>query len=148
MDLESLKLVLLGGVREELMENLNLFENGDIFHLSYEKINKVFKNYSKDGSKNNRDCGCVVATRGKTAMLYPRIIVLFTLCTLLNAIICCLQLNTERGADANRKVDYLVIDAVGLTVCDLCCNAQSISWYSSCQVCALVVLSQLSIAQL
>jgi hypothetical protein len=61
MDLESLKLVLLGGVREELMENLNLLENGDIFHLSYEKINKVFKNYSKDGSKNNRDCGCVVA---------------------------------------------------------------------------------------
>jgi len=60
-------------------------------------------------------------------VFYPRIIPLFTLHTLLNAIICCLQLNTERGADANRKVDYLVTDAVGLTVCDLCCNAQSIS---------------------
>ena len=34
------------------------------------------------------------------------LIVLFTLHALLNAIICCLQLNTERGADANRTVDY------------------------------------------
>ena len=41
---------------------------------------------------------------------------LVTLHTLLNAIMCCFQLNTEWGADANRKVDYLGIDAVGLTV--------------------------------
>ena len=33
-------------------------------------------------------------------------IVLFTLHTLLNAIICCLQLNTGRGSDDNLKVDY------------------------------------------
>ena len=37
---------------------------------------------------------------------------LFTLHTLLNAIICCSQLNTGRAADANRKVDYLGIDAL------------------------------------
>ena len=49
---------------------------------------------------------------------------LVTLHTLLNAIICCFQLNTECGADANWKVDYLGIDAVGLTVYVLCCNAQ------------------------
>ena len=42
--------------------------------------------------------------------------VLVTLHTLLNAIICCFQLNTEWGADANRKVDYLGIDVVGLMV--------------------------------
>ena len=53
-----------------------------------------------------------------------RALVLVTLHTLLNAIICCFQLNTEWGADANRKVDYLGIDAVGLTVYVLCCNAQ------------------------
>ncbi len=53
-----------------------------------------------------------------------RTLVLVTLHTLLNAIICCFQLNTEWGADANRKVDYLDIDAVGLTVYVLCCNAQ------------------------
>src|SRR3954464_5225979 len=46
---------------------------------------------------------CAVATREKTAMLSLRIIVLFTLHTLLTAIICCLQLNTGRGADANRR---------------------------------------------
>ncbi len=48
------------------------------------------------GSDSNLyGCGCAVATRGKTAMLCRRIIVLFILCTLLNAIICCLQLNTN-----------------------------------------------------
>ena len=33
-------------------------------------------------------------------------IVLFTLHTLLNAIICCLQLNTGRGSGDKLKVDY------------------------------------------
>ena len=33
-------------------------------------------------------------------------IVLFTLQTLLNAIICCFQLDTGRGSDDNLKVDY------------------------------------------
>ena len=33
-------------------------------------------------------------------------IVLFTLHTLLNAIICCLQLNTGMGSDDNLKEDY------------------------------------------
>ena len=49
---------------------------------------------------------------------------LVTLHTLLNAIICCFQLNTEWGADDNRKMDYLGIDAVGLTVYVFCRNAQ------------------------
>ena len=53
-----------------------------------------------------------------------RTLVLVTLHTLLNAIICCFQLNTGWGADANRTVDYLGIDDVGLTVYVLCCNAQ------------------------
>jgi hypothetical protein len=38
---------------------------------------------------------CVVATREKTTFLCPRIYVLFTLHTLLNAVICCSQLNTQ-----------------------------------------------------
>ena len=46
--------------------------------------------------------------------LCSRTPVLVTLHTLLNAIICCFQLNTGWGADANWKVDYLGIDAVGL----------------------------------
>jgi len=35
---DTLKHVLLRGVREELMETLNLLENGDIFQLHYEYI--------------------------------------------------------------------------------------------------------------
>ena len=49
---------------------------------------------------------------------------LLTLCTLLNAIVCCLQLNTERGTDVNLKVDYLGTDACWIAVCVLCRNAQ------------------------
>ena len=52
-------------------------------------------------------------TRGKTAMLYLRIIVLFTLRTLLKAIICCLQLNTQSLLGWRLEGGLLVIDAVG-----------------------------------
>lgn len=44
-------------------------------------------------------------------MLCLRINVLFTLCTLLNAIVCYLQLNTGRGTDVNLKVDFLGMHA-------------------------------------
>ena len=46
-------------------------------------------------------------------MLCLRIFVLITLRTILNAIVCCLQLNTGGGSDDNLKVDFLGIDAVG-----------------------------------
>ena len=57
-------------------------------------------------------------------MLCLRIFVLITLHTILNAIVCCLQLNTGRGADANLKVDFLGIDACWIAVYVLCRNAQ------------------------
>ena len=57
-------------------------------------------------------------------MLCLRMNVLFTLCTIPNAIICCLQLNTGRGADANREVDYLGTNACWIAVYVLCRNAQ------------------------
>ena len=57
-------------------------------------------------------------------MVCLRMNVLFTLCTLLNAIVCCLKLNTGRGADANLKVDYLGTDACWIAVCVLCRNTQ------------------------
>ena len=49
---------------------------------------------------------------------------LFILCIIRNAIVCCLQLNTGRGADANLKVDYLGTDACWIAVCVPCRNAQ------------------------
>ena len=72
---------------------------------------------------------CAVATREKTAILSPRIIVLFTLHTLLNAIIRCLQLNTGWYRGCKPEGGLLVIDAVGLTVYVSCCNAR-ISFHS------------------
>ena len=82
-------------------------------------------------------------------MLYLRMNVLFTLRTLLNAIVCCLQLNTGRGADANRKVDYLGTDACWMAVCVLCRNAQInlIVIIMTC-ICIVIHLSTLSIVQL
>ena len=56
-------------------------------------------------------------------MLCLRIFVLITLRTILNAIICCSQLNTGRGSDDNLKVDYLGIDACWIAVYVLCRNA-------------------------
>src|SRR5215203_6193774 len=49
---------------------------------------------------------------------------LITLRTILNAIVCCLQLNTGRGSDDNLKVDFLGIDACWIAVYVLCRNAQ------------------------
>jgi hypothetical protein len=42
LDGESLILVLLWGVKEDLMDTLNLLANGDIFQLTYDNIKKVF----------------------------------------------------------------------------------------------------------
>ena len=58
-----------------------------------------------ESDSNLLGCGCDVATRDKTVMFGLRMLVLLTLHTLLNALVCCLQLNTERGADAIWKVD-------------------------------------------
>jgi hypothetical protein len=60
-----------------------------------------------ESDNNFYGCRCVVATREKTTILYSRIIVLFTLHSLLKAIICCLQLNIPNGcADDIQRVDY------------------------------------------
>lgn len=55
LDEHFLKIVLLHGVREELMETLNLLANGDIFQLEYYEIKKIFNNYSKAIIKKNID---------------------------------------------------------------------------------------------
>jgi hypothetical protein len=63
--------------------------------------------------RNLWGCRCVVATREKTTFLYPRTFALFTLRTLLNEIICCLQLNTQGVLRWFPTSGLLVIDAVG-----------------------------------
>src|SRR4051812_17636799 len=66
---------------------------------------------------------CALATRDKTAMFYLRIVLLFTIHTLLNAVVYCLQLNTGGCRGCNPEGGLLVIDVVGLTVYVSCCNA-------------------------
>lgn len=46
IDPESLKLVLLRGIREYILETLKMLSRGYIQHLSYDDINTVFRNHS------------------------------------------------------------------------------------------------------
>jgi hypothetical protein len=63
--------------------------------------------------RNLQGCRCDVATREETTFLYPRTYALFTLHTLLNAIICCSQLNIHGVLEWFPVGGLLVIDAVG-----------------------------------
>jgi len=51
VDLELLKLVLLRGVREYLLDTLHLLAGGDIYQLPYEDIKVVFRNHSREARK-------------------------------------------------------------------------------------------------
>jgi hypothetical protein len=64
--------------------------------------------------RNRKGHRCAVATREKITILCSRIFVLFTLSTLLKAIICCLQLNTQWLLGRHLEGGILVIDVVGL----------------------------------
>jgi len=54
LDPESLKLVLLRGVPEDLLDTLNLLAGGDIYQLPYEDIKTVFRNHSRAARKRGR----------------------------------------------------------------------------------------------
>jgi hypothetical protein len=54
LDEDSLKLVLLIGVREDLVDTLNLLSNGDIYQLDYDDIKRIFKNHSRSSRKKGR----------------------------------------------------------------------------------------------
>src|SRR3954469_6538073 len=73
--------------------------------------------------RNTYGYRCANANSEKTAMFYLRIVLLFTLHTLLNAIVRCLQLNTGGYRGCNPEGGLLFIDAVGFMVYVSCCNA-------------------------
>jgi hypothetical protein len=54
LDPESLKLVLLRGVPEDLLDTLHLLAGGDIYQLPYEDIKTVFRNHSRAAQKRGR----------------------------------------------------------------------------------------------
>jgi len=51
LDPKSLKLVLLRGIEEDLLETLNMLSGGDIYQLSYDNIKTILKNYSRIARK-------------------------------------------------------------------------------------------------
>ena len=51
LDPEPLKLVLLRGVREDLLDTLNLLVGWDIYQLPYEDIKTIFRNHSRAARK-------------------------------------------------------------------------------------------------
>src|SRR3954471_24441982 len=71
------------------------------------------------------------------------VVLLSTLHTLLNAIVCCYSLILMVCSDDISVSGLFSHRCSWMAVCDLCCNAQSISCYSSC-----LVLYRMSIAQL
>jgi hypothetical protein len=75
--------------------------------------------------RNLKGCRCAVATREKTTFLCPRTYALFTLHTLLNAVICCSQLNT-RGVLGLIPREWIISHRCSwMAVYVSCCNAQS-----------------------
>ena len=62
LDPESLKLVLLRGVREDLLDTLHLLLGGDIYQLPYDDIKIVFRNHSRAARKKGRGSWPMVST--------------------------------------------------------------------------------------
>ena len=54
MGLDVLNIILLHGIREELLGILNLLGKGDISKESFEKIVELCKRYYRGSSRNNR----------------------------------------------------------------------------------------------
>ena len=54
MGLDVLKIILLCGIREYLLDMLNLLGKGDISKESFEKIVELCKRYSRGSSRNNK----------------------------------------------------------------------------------------------
>ena len=54
LDLEFLKLVLLWGVTEDLLDTLHMIAGGDIYQLPYEDIKTVFRNHSREAWKRGK----------------------------------------------------------------------------------------------
>ena len=62
--------------------------------------------FTKGSDKNIFGCSVLLPLGRKQRSLVHGTSGLFTLHTLLKAVVCCLQLNTGGGSDDNLKVDY------------------------------------------
>jgi len=69
LDVESLKLVLLCGIMEDVMENINMLFGGDIYQLTYDYIKSVIKNYSRALRKKGRSSQSLVSSSPSTTSI-------------------------------------------------------------------------------
>ena len=69
LDPESLKLVLLRGIPEDLLDTLHLLYRGDIYKLPYEDIKTVFRNHSRAARKRGRGSQPIASTSSSNSSL-------------------------------------------------------------------------------
>jgi hypothetical protein len=68
LDEDSLKLVLLKGAKEDIIETLNLFSNGDIYHMDYDDIKQIFKNNFISSRKKDKNGKWMVSQSSNPAI--------------------------------------------------------------------------------
>ena len=69
LDPESLKLVLLRGIQEDLLDTLHLLVGGDIYQLSYEDIKTVFRNHSRAARKKGKGSQPIASTSSSNSSI-------------------------------------------------------------------------------
>jgi len=62
LDPKSLKLVILRGVLEDLLDTLHFLAGGDIYQLSYDDIKNVFRNHFRAARKRGRGSKLLAST--------------------------------------------------------------------------------------
>ena len=70
---ESLKLVLLRGIWEDILDTIHLLAEGDIYQLSYEDINTVFRNHSRAARKKGRGSQPITSTSSSNSSIKDEI---------------------------------------------------------------------------
>ena len=69
LDPESLKLVLLRGIHEDLLDTLHLLARGDIYQLSYENIKTIFRNHYRAARKKVRGSQPIASTSSSNSSI-------------------------------------------------------------------------------
>lgn len=73
LDPKSLKLVLLRGIKEDLLETLKLLLGRDIYQLPYDDIKSVFKNHSREARKKDRASQVVASSSSSNTSIKSEI---------------------------------------------------------------------------
>ena len=69
LDPKSLKLVLLRGIPEDLLDTLHLLARGYVYKLPYEDIKTVFRNHSRAARKRGRGIQPIASTSSSSSSI-------------------------------------------------------------------------------